>query len=342
MWKNRLIYVILVAYSFFFVVLYNEYTSFLVSAIVILLPFIMMCIIRLLIHSKIEVSLSENIGYLYQQEDAKIILNIENKSILPVLYGTVYIQFFYGHGKRKKEQKVNICTDAKDSRKFEVIVKPEYCGLVNIKVKKVKIYDYFRIYSVSRKGFGEIQLPVWPKKAELKEEEKGILLNRANLDETFSKDRPGDDPSEIFDIRTYREGDRLQRIHWKLSSKKEQILVKEFILPLVEQIVFFVSIEQKTYECIDGVIQKLVTFIEYLLEQEKNILVCWCTEEGYCKEMVSKKDEILFLLQCIYENGLEGRGEKQEALLQCMEEEGAGNGYFINQNEIGTLSSLVK
>ncbi len=37
----------------------------------------------------------------------------------------------------------------------------------------------------------------------------------------YSTVRSGDDPSEIFGLRDYREGDRLSCIHWKLSENRE-------------------------------------------------------------------------------------------------------------------------
>ena len=51
-------------------------------------------------------------------------------------------------------------------------------------------------------------------------------------DPEYSKVKPGDDPSEIFDFHSYREGDPIARIHWKLSSKHDELMVKEFSLPL--------------------------------------------------------------------------------------------------------------
>ena len=36
----------------------------------------------------------------------------------------------------------------------------------------------------------------------------------------YSPVRAGDDPSELFGLRDYREGDPLRNIHWKLSVKK--------------------------------------------------------------------------------------------------------------------------
>ena len=341
MWKNRLIYLLLAVYSCLFVVLYQEYTSFLAAAIVLLLPFGMACMMKLLICPNIEIALQEHTGYLCQQEHTKIILKFENKSVLPVLYATAYIQLFYEHGK-KQYQKVKISANAKEQKQFELTIVPQYCGVVNVKISKVKICDYFRIYTMSRKDFGEIRLPVWPKKIELEEKEREILCQRIEDSEQFSKDKAGDDPSEIFDIRAYREGDRLQRIHWKLSSKKDQILVKEFSLPLVEQIVIVVTLKWEIHETADSVMQKLVTVAEYLLEREKSVLVYWYTQTGYCKQVISKQDEILILLQKIYETSLNEKEYNREALLECVAEEGVKDAYIINESGIRKLLDLEK
>ena len=42
----------------------------------------------------------------------------------------------------------------------------------------------------------------------------------------------GDDPSEIYQVREYRERDSLKDIHWKLSAREEELMVKERGFPL--------------------------------------------------------------------------------------------------------------
>lgn len=36
-------------------------------------------------------------------------------------------------------------------------------------------------------------------------------------------------PPEVSEIREYRPGDRMHNIHWKLSAKRDEIMVYEFI-----------------------------------------------------------------------------------------------------------------
>lgn len=59
--------------------------------------------------------------------------------------------------------------------------------------------------------------------------------------ERYSQTRPGDDPAEIFAFREYREGDRLSRVHWKLSQRVGELQVKELGLPVNDQICFLLE-----------------------------------------------------------------------------------------------------
>ena len=50
--------------------------------------------------------------------------------------------------------------------------------------------------------------------------------------ERFSPYDPGRDVSEVFDMREYVPGDDIRTIHWKLSSKTDKTVVREFSKPL--------------------------------------------------------------------------------------------------------------
>ena len=53
--------------------------------------------------------------------------------------------------------------------------------------------------------------------------------------EQYSRTRPGSDPSETFAIREYRPGDPIRQIHWKLSQKTDEPMLRELGLPVVNQ-----------------------------------------------------------------------------------------------------------
>jgi len=47
-------------------------------------------------------------------------------------------------------------------------------------------------------------------------------------EETHERDAKGNDPSEIFELRSYQSGDRPAQIHWKLSAKEQELMSKVF------------------------------------------------------------------------------------------------------------------
>lgn len=54
----------------------------------------------------------------------------------------------------------------------------------------------------------------------------------ASLEGTsYDPHRSGQDASEVFDVRPYREGDAVKSIHWKLSTRFDDVLVREASRP---------------------------------------------------------------------------------------------------------------
>jgi uncharacterized protein (DUF58 family) len=66
--------------------------------------------------------------------------------------------------------------------------------------------------------------------------------------DTFDDLKPGYDPSETFDVREFRAGDRLQNVHWKLSAKSDALVVKENSLPKACPVVCFFEPDRAHYE----------------------------------------------------------------------------------------------
>ena len=54
--------------------------------------------------------------------------------------------------------------------------------------------------------------------------------------EEYSPVKPGFDPSETFGIREYRPGDSIKTIHWKLSQKSGDTMVRELSLPVEHEV----------------------------------------------------------------------------------------------------------
>ena len=85
--------------------------------------------------------------------------------------------------------------------------------------------------------------------------------------ERYSQRKPGDDPTELFALREYREGDRLSRIHWKLSQKMGKPLVKELGLPIADHLFFLLDLNGTGVEA-DTLLDAFATLSHFLAERE--------------------------------------------------------------------------
>lgn len=96
-----------------------------------------------------------------------------------------------------------------------------HCGLYEISITKVYVYDFFGIFRYPRKVnfFAKIIVKPTPVVPERMPELSGFKAKYLR-----KSSRPD---SEIYDIREYVVGDSVKSIHWKVSAKKDKVLIKE-------------------------------------------------------------------------------------------------------------------
>ena len=101
------------------------------------------------------------------------------------------------------------------------------CGILRLTVEAV-LQDWFDIGKrrISLPAQGEIT--VMPR---LFFPEIRLAPPQRGAGETGETNRPGEDPGELRSIREYVPGDPIRAIHWKLSSKTDRLLTKEFSQP---------------------------------------------------------------------------------------------------------------
>jgi hypothetical protein len=137
--------------------------------------------------------------------------------------------------------------------------------------------------------------------------ETETFSNEVLESEVFSKVKAGDDSSEVFDIREYQEGDRLNRVHWKLSSKNEETYVKEYSLPISNSIVIIPEIvnhERLKISTMDTITELLLSISQRLNDNEIHHRVCLCNAENASIESVYSDEETLAIVGSIVRNGV--------------------------------------
>lgn len=129
----------------------------------------------------------------------------------------------------------------------------------------------------------------------------GTACLRRGFGSAFPK-KGGDDGSEVFEVRAYRDGDPLQRVHWKLTAKTGEMLVREFSLPKREVLLLQVDLyhppqEKWDHGKLERLLEQTADFCWRLLAAEQEYEVFWQEQEQLCRMQISKAPELWVFLK---------------------------------------------
>lgn len=100
------------------------------------------------------------------------------------------------------------------------------CGEIRFQCERIQIRDVLRLFSLNIRPFAELSTVCYPVRMEVQAEISGADYG-ISREEGVTLNRKGNDPSEMFDIREYVPGDDIRSIHWKLSSKTEELILRQ-------------------------------------------------------------------------------------------------------------------
>lgn len=158
----------------------------------------------------------------------RFVLLLENTGIVPA--SRCVFRLRCGGGYNENDQKIRLTASvgARKKQELEAVLKCDCVGLTECEILKGSVSDLlnlfrFRIAARTRTSVAVLP-PVYPAAVFTGEWESV----GPELGEDCDPDKGGENPSEVFQIRPYREGDRLRSIHWKLSARADDLIVREF------------------------------------------------------------------------------------------------------------------
>ena len=98
--------------------------------------------------------------------------------------------------------------------------------------------------------------------------------------------KKGDDPSQVFEVREYADGDDIRKIHWGLSSKYSKLMVKEFSLPISDSCVIVIEtgikndIPENRKTVSDKLMSVFMKLSDELINSEQMFSVYWYSNIG--------------------------------------------------------------
>jgi len=116
---------------------------------------------------------------------------------------------------------------------FDLELRGMHCGLLTIEASLTPV-DLLGLFSLRPVKSEEVRVLVRPP---LFSPEVRLIEEGGSGDsDRYSQSRPGSDPGEVFGVRGYVPGDPVRQIHWKLSQKTDTLMIREFGMPVSEQV----------------------------------------------------------------------------------------------------------
>ncbi len=175
-------------------------------------------------------------------ENYKYELRFINESILPYPFVEAVVRLPQTNSVRCTERVLKISMAPLVKYTVRHGVKFRYRGTYELGIRYIYAYDFFRIFRVRLDIDSMSPVSVIPRRLYMEDSDLNSISDSADKTKkapyTFDK-------LEVSDIREYRPGDGLKSVHWKLSSKSDELMVKDYNTGVTKMTYVFCDLSER-------------------------------------------------------------------------------------------------
>lgn len=204
-------------------------------------------------------------------------LRLENRCILPLVKCHVHLLAGNAFLGDVKEMCVTMPVKPLETTLVELPFQSQFAGNIVITGTRLVLDDLLSFHSVSREisvtdnvyillvgGDGEEFL--------LNDYEKG-------MDEVEESKITGSDFSDVSQVREYIPGDAMKNIHWKLSAKRDVLMVKERLHMSSRKLLLVLALEKANAEKVDETVETLYRFGIFFIGSRVPVTLFWWSDK---------------------------------------------------------------
>ena len=158
-------------------------------------------------------------------EDIAYEVRIINSSPLPIPFASAVTTLPQAGGVRCAKQRLALSLPPFGGYSVKTDVSFRYRGLYEIGVESVDVSDPFRIFRIRKNIHNYSSVRIYPRTLPLDTYEERAA---SDTPAPFTRAAATPDAAEAANIREYRIGDQLRSVHWKLSAKADDLMVRDF------------------------------------------------------------------------------------------------------------------
>ena len=225
---NRVLYLLALIASVFFFFASNIWASWVLLVLVAALPWISLLFsLPAMLSSRVHANLPEIVE---TGEKAMLHIRVDALRAFPMPEVRIRLNL------RTRDTDRDIRFLSRLSRSDGVLPAPtQVCGFLAPELRRGKVYDYLGLFRFPMRSPKMPVMAILP--MALRPEPMPDMEQLLNLQ---LKPKPGGGYAEVHDNRTYQPGDPVKDIHWKLSLKTDELIVREAQEPIRRTVILAV------------------------------------------------------------------------------------------------------
>ena len=221
--------VILIVLVFFFI-LYNDNLSLIILIVAAVFPVILL-ISLLCVRRRIKMEIIPPSPQTQKGGSADAAIILRNTSVLPVSAAKMTIVCRYLPFGEQQRQQITVPVPANGKQTLTIKLSSEYCRRVECTAEQIRIYDFLHLFSmkVRSSDLSFVYTDFVPNgEASLEPAVQSQLSVKDNVSGEANLGAVSFNKQEYDELREYRDGDKLNRIAWKLSGKTgDELIVRD-------------------------------------------------------------------------------------------------------------------
>ncbi|MGN0678891.1 MAG: DUF58 domain-containing protein [Oscillospiraceae bacterium] len=223
MLKNRIFYAVFLAAALAFSMVYTSRMTAVILVTAIAYPFIAAGIAALqLIFLKAD--FAETRLTLSKNKSFEFCINVRNSSILPCTPLELVCFIPDAESGRFIRKRIYVSLSPLASAKLIVEGRHLYRGCYTAELETLSIVDPLRIVRLTKKRESKMTFVFLPRKLPLDD-----VMSSAVGEQNYSRPNSITAEKEDFShVRDYHIGDNIQLVHWKLTAKQDELMIKQY------------------------------------------------------------------------------------------------------------------
>ena len=268
--KRRIIYLLALIGSFVFYMAYQQWFAWILLQVMVFFPFLSLLLsIGAMTGLRMKLDVASRIPMGHTE---KVDLKVSCKLPQPPY--------------RSKIRITKPLTGEKWTLKPGAKLPTEHCGKLHIQLYKPGVTDYLGIFRLKVRKTTEQAVFVLPQPVDME-----IPPNLTKYLEPRWRPKPGGGYAENHEIRQYHPGDNLNQIHWKLSAKVGELMLREPMEPERGLMLLTMDLNGTASE-LDQKMGQLLWLSQWLLEREITFDIRVLTANGIENWTIRNEDDI--------------------------------------------------